>query len=357
MSQAYKPNQSPEEAVGKDRAAHIFKMSANENPLGPSPKAMKAMVEAIPTLGRYPPKSDISLREKLAAVHGRGLSPDNFIVGNSGCDILRLSALANLNEHSSILQCPPAFPLYHRTATQQGALVIDVPLDKDSFSYQLEVIKAALRPDTKAIYVCNPNNPTGTTFGQDVFDELLELLPENALLVYDEVYYQFVKGIEMPDAVAAVLAGKNVLIIHSFSKSYGLAGLRAGYGIAPEHIIKTMEAKKNPFHVGALTLKAAEAALTDTEHVQKTVDNNTKGRIYISSSLQTLGIKVWPSEANFVLFEVPEGFSAEGLTQRLQDHNLMVRPAFGLDNHLRVSVALPEANEAFITAMKAILTS
>ncbi len=357
MSQAYKTNVSPEEAVGSKRAATMFKMSANENPFGPSPKAMQALQETVPTLGLYPPSTDANLKEKLASVHQSDLNAEHFVTANSGCDVLRLVSLAYLDASSSIVISKPAFPVYERTAQQMGAEVIDAALDAESFAFRPEVIKAAITPSTKVVYLCNPNNPTGTTFGQELFDELLDAIPDDVLVVYDEVYFHFVTGMDLPDAKAAVKAGKNLLIVHSFSKSYGMAGLRVGYGIARPDIIEKLESKKNSFHIGALGLNAAEAALSDLEHVQKTVANNDKGRDLISSSLSALGLRVWPSQANFVLFEIPEGFTPDGLTQALQDHNVMVRPAFGLTNHLRVSVALPEANEAFVNAMKSIVNS
>lgn len=353
MSQTYQPNVSPEEVVGTAKAAQMFKMSANENPFGPSPKAMQAMQETVPTLGLYPPSTDAKLKSKLAEVHD--LPTENFVTANSGCDVLRLVSLAYLTEHSSIVISKPAFPVYERTAKQVGADVIDASLDAKTFAFRPEAIKAAIKPSTKAVYLCNPNNPTGTTFGQALFDELLDAIPDDVLVVYDEVYFHFVTGMHLPDAKAAVQAGKNLVIVHSFSKSYGMAGLRLGYGVARPDIIEKLESKKNSFHIGALGLNAAEAALGDTEHVQKTVANNDKGRALISSSLEALGLRVWPSQANFVLFEVPSGFTPDELTTKLQDYNVMVRPAFGLNNHLRVSVALPEANEAFVAAMKAIV--
>lgn len=355
MSQAYQANKSSEEIVGKEEAAQMYKMSANENPFGPSPRATEAMQASLSQLGLYPPYSDIALREKLAAVHGRGLTADNFVLSNGGSEALHLTAMAYLDAQSSILQCPPAFPVYERTAKQQGAGIINVPLDSETFAYYPEAIKKAIQPSTRVVYICNPNNPTGTTFAQDVFEALLSAIPDDVLMVYDEVYYHFASNVTLPDVIAAVLAEKNVLVVHSFSKSYGLAGLRLGYGMGRPEIIARLEAQKNAFHVNALALKAGEAALTDYEHIQKTVTNNTAGRKFISESLQAMGLRVWPSEANFVLFEVPQGVAAADLADRLLEHKIMVRPAFGLDHHLRVSVALPEANETFVHAMKALI--
>lgn len=351
MSQPYLADVSPVEGI----EGPPFKLSANENPFGPSPLAMAAMQAAVPTLGLYPPSTDKALREKLAQLHG--LTPAQFVTANSGCDVLRLVALAYLNQDSSIVICSPTFPVYERTARQVGATVIDVPLDLETFTYRPEAIRAAIRPDTSVVYLCNPNNPTGTVFGQAMFDQLLDAIPDDVLVVYDEVYYHFVTDVAMPDARAAVRAGKSMLIIHSFSKVYGMAGLRMGYGIARADISERLESQKNVFHSSSLALKAAEAALADSDHIHKTVANNTAERALVVKRLLDLSLTVWPSQANFVLFEVPSGFTPEVLTDKLQDYNVMVRPAFGLTNHLRVSIGLPEANRAFLKAIEDILAS
>lgn len=354
MSQ-YQPNVSPTEAVGRERAARMHKLSANENPFGPSPKAQAAMQAAVPGLGVYPPSSDAALKTKLAELHG--VAPGQVVTANGGCDVLRLAALAYLQKGGSVVISNPAFPVYARTAEQAGAEVIDAPLDSETFAFRPEAIRAAIRPDTRIVYLCNPNNPTGTTFDQDMFGDLLDAVPEDVLVVYDEVYYHFVTDLQLPDAKAAVRAGRNLLIIHSFSKAYGLAGLRMGYGVARPDIVERLEAQKNPFQSSSLALRAAEAALDDAEHISRTVQNNTAGRKLFTRELKAMGLNVWPSQANFVLFEVPPGHTPNGLVEALQKRDVMVRPAFGLDNHLRVSVGLLEGNERFLKAMTMIVAS
>ena len=341
------------DAPGTLKTPPPFKLSANENPFGPSPKAVQAMKAALPTLGLYPPKTDAHLRADLANLHG--LSAEHFVVGNGGCDVLRLAALAYLGGGASAVITPPTFPVYARTAEQVGASIGEVPLDVETFAVRPDAIHDAIVPDVKVVYLCNPNNPTGTAFGQETFDALLEAIPDDVLIIYDEVYHHFATGVNLPDAKAAVRAGRNLLVVHSFSKAYGLAGLRLGYGIAKPEIVERLESYKNPFHVNRLGLEAGIAALQDSAHVERTVTNNDAGRELFQETLRALGLNVWSSQANFVMFEVPEGMTAQGVTNKLEPHGVSVRPAFGLDRHVRVSVGLPEANERFVGAMQEIL--
>ena len=352
MSQAYQNNVSPQEAVGAARASQMVKLSANENPFGASPRALAAVRNALPELGLYPDGVDTRLKMALARLHG--LNAEHFVTANGGCDVLRLVASAYLQKDSSIVVCRPTFPIYERTAGQFGAEIIDAPLNAD-FAPQPEMLRAAIKANTKVVYLCNPNNPTGTTFGQDTFDALLSAIPENVLIVYDEVYHHFVTDMELPDAKAALRAGRNLLIVHSFSKAYGLAGLRMGYGIARVDVVARLESQANPFPSSILALAAAEAALSDDEHVRRTVQNNTRERASLSKNLTDMGLRVWDAQANFVLFEVPLPHTPQDIVTALQSQNVLIRPAYGLDNHLRVSVGLPEGNAEFIAALQKIL--
>lgn len=350
---SYKPNISPEEAVGAERAARMHKLSANENPFGPSPRAAQVMQDTIATLGMYPPRDDTKFRQALATLHT--LAPENFVTANGGCDILRLVALAYLDADSSIVINRPAFPVYARSAKQAGATIIDAGLDPDTFVFRPKAIAQAIRPDTKAVYLCNPNNPTGTTFGQDTFDALLAVIPEDVLVVYDEVYYHFATDIALPDAKAEIAKGRNVLIVHSFSKCYGMAGMRVGYGIAKPDIIEKLTKQKNPFHSNTLAMEAARAALTDKAHIERTISNNRAGREVIKAGLREAGVRYWDSQANFILFQCPEGYIPEALVAKMLEYDVMVREAFDLNNHVRVSIGTPEGNAQFVKAMQSIV--
>ncbi|MEZ4630243.1 MAG: histidinol-phosphate transaminase [Deinococcales bacterium] len=331
----------------------MYKLSSNENPLGASPKALAAIEASLKASGRYPAELEGSLEKALAHHHKGSLSPEHVVTGASGCDVLALIARAYLDAESEVIVCPPTFPTYQRTAEQMRAKVIQIALSGENFDYQLEAIVSAITSKTKLLYLCNPNNPTGTIFGQAVFDKLLALIPPEVIIVYDEVYYHFSQ--DLPDSIAAVLADKPIILVHSFSKVYGLAGLRLGYAIARADITAKLTAQKNPFHLSRLTIEAGLAALEDDDHVQKTLANNELGMRFISEGLKTLGLRVWPSATNFVMFEVPKAFKTDEVVTALAEAGVGVRGAFGLEHHLRVSIGLPEANEHFITSLSHIL--
>ena len=353
----YQPGLSVKEAAGEGKTIH--KLSSNENPIGPSPMAVAAMQEHLAGLNFYPERSDASLKAALVkyikGVFGYELEPTQLITTNSGSEVIGLLSQAFLDNSSNIVICPPAFPVYGLGAKRAGAQIIEAPLNKESFAFEAETIKAAITPDTRIVYLCNPNNPTGTYFDAKTLEDILAVIPDDVIVAYDEVYHHFV-GCAKPDAISKILEGKRVIIIHSFSKAFGLAGMRIGYGIGHADIIEKMEAQKTPFHLSTLKMVAAEAALEDNAHVEKTVENNTLERDKLKKALEDLAIKVWPSEANFLVFECLEGHSPEDLSAYLLENNIMVRPAFGLSNHLRVSIGVPEANELFVTAIKNLLS-
>ncbi|RME97001.1 MAG: histidinol-phosphate transaminase [Chloroflexi bacterium] len=339
--------------VGRD---DIAKLASNESPLGPSPKAVAAMQAAISELNRYPPIADDALRAALARVNGHGLSPDNFITGNGGCDVLDMLATSFLDSGSEAIICRPTFPMYDITARRAGAGVVYVDLLADDFLYDVEAILSAVTERTRLVYVCSPNNPTGSILPAAQMDTLVEHLPPHVLLVADEVYHHFATHPEFSDSLEYVRQGKNVLVLHSFSKAYGLAGLRLGYGVAPVEIAQYLSRAKLPFHLNQMTLSGALAALDDADYLENTVKLVVAGREYLHSALAEIeDVQVWPSQANFVLFK--PAFDAAEVSARLLQHGLIVRPMgqFYLPTHLRVSVGLPEENERFVTALRDVL--
>jgi len=278
------------------------------------------------------------------------------VTANSGCEVLELLARALLGPDTTYINCPPTFPVYVRTAERERATGITVPLDPEDFTYDFEAILGAVADNTRVLYLSAPNNPTGTMMQAQELTRLLDALPEHVTVVYDEVYYHFIDPAFQIDAIQHVLDGRNFLILHSFSKAYGMAGMRLGYGIAPPELIEKLTFFRRPFHLSQLALVAGQAAIEDTAHVETTVDLTVKGRAWIIQQLEALGVKVWPSQGNFIMFKSPAG-TAEECTQQLLERGIMVRPAFGLDDCIRVSMGLEEGNEAFIEAMKEILSS
>ena len=332
------------------QAAHIrYRMSYNENPLGASPTAVAAIQEAAAGLAQYPPNLDDALRNALAGLHGRGLTPDHFVTGNSGCDILDLIARAFLTSGDEAVICRPTFPVYEATVRSASAAIAYVDLPADTFHYDVDALLAAVTERTRLLYLCSPNNPTGTLFSQTQLNALLAGLPERVLVVFDEVYYHFVTNPQRADPLAAILDKANVIVVHTFSKAYGLAGLRLGYAVARPELAAQLAALRRPFHLSTLCLVAGLAALQDEAHVQRTVEVTLAGRDWLYGQIRELGLEAWLSQANFVLLRCP--VPAAEWAEKLQGCGILVRPAFGLPDCLRVSVGLPEANQAFIVAL------
>jgi len=335
----------------------ISKLSSNENPFGPSPKACRALEQSLLSLNQYPARSDISVTQALAGHFGRGLSTANFVTANGAVDLINLLENSNFEskQSNSVLICPPCFGSYAASAKLKGAQVIEHWLNPDNFELALSGLSEAITADTRLLYLCNPNNPTGSYFDQASLLQVLELLPEHVTLVYDEVYYHYATEFTLPDAIGCVLADKNIVILHSFSKAYGLAGMRMGYAIGSENNIAKLRAHKLSFQNDSLSLTAMEAALSDREFLAKTVHNNTEQRAWVYHQLDKLALQHYPSQANFICFKVPDGISAAQLTEQLLNCGVMVRPAFYLPNHIRVSIGLPADNQHFIHAIGNIL--
>jgi histidinol-phosphate aminotransferase len=328
-------------------------LGSNENPLGTSPKAQAAIAHAAAGLWQYPPRTDESFRQVVGVHHG--LDKDNVAIANSGCDALWLVAQAVLDEDSQAIICPPTFPVYALTVQKRGAEIVNVPLDADTFALDVEGILAAVTAKTKVVYLCNPNNPTGTYFAADALTRLLEQLPKHIWVIYDEVYYHFVAEATRIDVNSKLDAYPNLVVVHSFSKAYGLAGLRLGYALANPDTAARLRAHNLPFHVNTLALLAGEAALADQQHIAATVANNQREKPRLEQSLHALDLRTWESHANFVLFACPARWNAETLAAQMLERGIIVRPAFDLPQHLRVSVGLPELNQAFVTALGEVL--
>ncbi len=333
----------------------LARLSSNENPLGPSPKAIAAAQAVLAGLNYYPDFTDTSLRDALAQHIGRGLTADNFVTGNSGCDVLTMVGHCFLREGDAYIISRPTFPVYENSNRKVGAVPIYVDLDPHDFSYNVEAILAAITDRTRLIYVCNPNNPTGNIMPIAQMERLVSSLPADVLLVTDEVYYHYVTATDYPDSIRYIQQNKNVLIVHSFSKVYGLAGMRLGYGIAPVAIAQYIARFRQPYQINQLSLQAGIAALGDTEHVEKTVRLAHEEKVWLQDKLAEMDMPTWPSEANFILFRPP--LEAAFVSEELLKRGAMVRPMTGfyLPTHLRVSIGLPEENRRFIGALREVL--
>jgi len=354
----YEIGKSIEDVKAESGDIKIHKMSSNENPFGPSPKAVEAIKSTFDELHYYPPRDDSKTTQALAAHFGRGLTASNFTTGNGAVDLINLleNAMFKEGESNSIVICPPCFGSYAATAKLKGARVIEHTLDPKTFDLDSEGIANAITEDTRLVYVCNPNNPTGTYFDQAALMQILNSIPENVTLVYDEVYYHFATEFEMPNAIQCVLDKRNIVILHSFSKSYGLAGMRMGYAIASEEIIEKLRKRKLSFQNDSISMAAMQGGLVDQEFLDKTINNNTEQRAWLRDKLTALDIQFWPSQSNFICFQAPKGKLASEIVSRLLPYGVMVRAAFYLPNHVRVSIGQPESNQQFIKAMSEIIT-
>ena len=340
-------------ALAKDQP--VTKLSSNENPFGPSPLAVAGAKSALDHAHIYPERNDAALCEALAAFHGRGLTSAHFFAANSGVEVLSLIEDACLVPSARAILCPPCFGAYTPSLKNKGAVIDRVPLKGQRYDVDVDGILAAITEETRLVYLCNPNNPTGTWFGEDVLAAVMAGLPEHVTLVYDEVYFQFATADGLPDALRYVLEDRNIAIVHSFSKAYGLAGMRMGYGIARPELVARIQKLKRSFHINAAGMAGALAALGDAEHLKRTVDNNHVERPRLIEGLTALGLETAPSQANFVMFKCPESYDAKGLTRALVEQAVMVRPAFDLPRHIRATVGTPDDNTRLLKALSNVM--
>lgn len=352
----YQGGASVDDVRSRVETDRIYKLSSNENPLGPSPRVVAAITKAAETIHIYPPREDDALRERIADYHGRGLRTDHLFTGNSGSEVIEWINRAFVQAGDEVIVSSPTFGLYRRLALKLDLKLVDVPLDPDTFEYDVAGILNAVTERTRLIYICNPNNPTGTLLLRPDMEALLAAVPDHVLVVVDEVYYPFVDDSRYPDSIQSVLDEQRVVIVHSFSKTYAMAGMRLGYGIAPPDIVKQVRHFRCPFHLNSIALAAGLAALDDREHLERTLAAVREGLRYLTSAFDRLGIRYWPTSTNFVM--IKPAAPAEWVEEELLRQGIMVRPTRrnGLPGGLRVTVGLPEANEAFIHALEKVLS-
>ncbi len=334
----------------------IYKLQNNENPLGPSPRVVEAINAIAPTLSYYPEFSDIKLRRAIVNVLGDELTPEHIFTGCSGFEVLELIARAFLSSGDEVILCSPTFTgAYSRVISPLGAIVVDVPLVPETFEYRVEAVLGAINEKTKLIMICNPNNPTGTVIPADKIDALISAVPDHVLVVADEVYHHFVDDPAFPDSIQYVRQGKNIAIVHSFSKAYGLAGMRLGYGIARPEIANYIAGMHRGFHQNKLALAAGIAACEDQAHLRHVVEILRGEAAWVCEQFDRLDIRYWRPAANFILFETK--MLAEALEQRLLERGFLLRGQArnNMPYCMRISLSIREDNQAFIDALEEIL--
>ena len=346
----YEPGKPIEETareLGAD-AGKIIKLASNENPLGPSPKALAAMRAALDCAHLYPDGGGFYLREALAA--RLGFSREHFILGTGSNEIIEFLGHAFLNRGDDVITSEHAFIAYKLVAAVFGARTIEVP--SPDLRHDLDGILAAITPKTRLIFIANPNNPTGTLAGQEEIDRFIERVPPHIVVVFDEAYFEYLS--DPPDTLRFVRAGRNVAVLRTFSKIQGLASLRIGYGLARPELIEVLQKTRQPFNVNGLAQAAALAGLEDDEHRRETKRITDEGRAYFEQEFAAMNLRFVPSVANFVLVNVGDGAK---IFRALLERHIIVRALKGyhLPAWVRISVGTMEQNRRCIAALREVL--
>ncbi|MGJ8697029.1 MAG: histidinol-phosphate transaminase [Verrucomicrobiaceae bacterium] len=349
---AYEPGKPIEETARELglKPEEIIKLASNENPLGPSPKAQEAMRAEIAKAHLYPDGGGYKLRTALAEKHGVAFG--NVVLGNGSNEIIELMCHSFLKPGVALIAAEHAFVVYKLMATLFGADYVEVP--DPGFVHDLEAMADAITDETRLVFIANPNNPTGTLVGQEEIDRFVERLPDHVVAVFDEAYYEFLP--DAPDAIKHVKAGKNVVVMRTFSKAQGLSALRIGYGLAPDSIAGLLNRARQPFNANAIAQAAALASIQDEEHIAATVENNRIGVEFYESAFAERGWEYVPSVANFVLVKVGDG---DRVFAELLKKGVIVRAMRGykLPEWVRISVGTPEQNARCLEELDVLLTS
>jgi histidinol-phosphate aminotransferase len=344
---SYEPGKPVEELAREMglRPDEIIKLASNENPLGPSPKALAAMRDALDRAHFYPDGGGWALRTAIA--EKLGLARENVVLGNGSNEIIEFVGHAFLRPGDEVITARHAFAVYTLMAQLFGAKTIEVP--DPGFTHDLKAMLAAVNRRTRQIFIANPNNPTGTMVGQQEIDRFMERVPDNVLVVFDEAYYEFLDN--PPDVLKFVRDGRNVVVMRTFSKIQGLAGLRIGYGLASKEIADVLQKTRQPFNANSIAQAGAVAGIHDEEYMQKTRELTREGREYLESEFSSMGLEFVPSAANFVLVRVGDG---DNVFQALLRRGLIVRAmrSYKLPEWIRVSVGTMDQNRRFIAELR-----
>lgn len=347
---SYEPGK-PIEDVARElglQPHEIIKLASNENPLGPSPKALAAMRETLERAHFYPDGGGYYLREAIAQKFG--LERGNVILGCGSNEIIEFIGHAFLRPDDEIITAKHAFLVYKLMATLFGAKTVEV--DDPGYAHDLEAMADAITPRTREIFITNPNNPTGTLVSQAEIDRFMARVPEHVVVVFDEAYYEFLEN--PPDTLKYIREGRRVVVLRTFSKIQGLANLRVGYGFASKEIIDVLQKTRQPFNVNGIAQAGALAGLLDEEHQQRTREITWAGRDLLQREFAAMGLEFVPSFANFVLVKVGDG---KAVFNALMKKGVIIRDmnAYGLPEWVRVSIGTPEQNERFLEELRALL--
>ena len=343
----YVPGKPIDELQRELGLTRVIKLASNENPLGPSPKALAALSGAQDMLHRYPDGGAYQLRQAIA--DRWKVAEGQVILGNGSDEILGLLAKTFLTPGDEAIMADHTFVIYKMEVTAVHGKPVVVPLI--NWTHDLESMVRAVTPRTRLLFLCNPNNPTGTIVSAEAVDRFMATLPEDVIIVFDEAYFEYVRNPRFPDAMAYVKQGRNVIVLRTFSKIYGLAGLRIGYGISTVEIIGYLNRVRPPFNANSLAQKAALAALGDDEHVAKSRAINVAGMEQMEQGLRALSVPSIQTETNFLYFDAKR--DGRSVFEALLREGIIIRHIDG--TMLRVTIGQPDENSAFLQALEKVL--
>jgi histidinol-phosphate aminotransferase len=347
----YQPGKPIEELEREYGVKNAVKLASNENPLGPSPLALAAARAALSDVHRYPDGNGFTLKNALAKKHG--VDAGRITIGNGSNDILELLARAFVQPQNEVVFSEHAFAVYPIVTRAVGATAV-VTKARD-WGHDLAAMRAAVNARTRLVFIANPNNPTGTWLERAELEAFVRDLPAHVLVAVDEAYFEYVGEAEYPDTVAWTGRYPNLVTTRTFSKAYGLAGLRVGYGVSSPEVAEILNRVRQPFNVNSVALAAASAALQDAAHVARAVQLNREGMERLTRAFAELGLGYIPSVGNFVCVDF--GRPAMPVHERLLREGVIVRPvaSYGMPNYLRVTIGLPEENQRFVEALRKVL--
>lgn len=349
----YQPGKPVEELAREQglRVEDIVKLASNENPLGPPPSAVKVMAESFAELARYPDGSSYQLKQVLAKK--LRVAPEQLTLGNGSNDVLVLLAESFLDAHSSAAFSQYAFVVYPMAVKAVGAEGIVVPAL--NYGHDLDAMAEAIKANTRIVFLANPNNPTGTSFSEQELVGFLGKVPEDVIVVLDEAYFEYGVGGNLPNGVEVLALYPNLVVTRTFSKAYGLAGLRVGYSISSPEIADILNRLRQPFNLNLLAQFGAVAALKDDAYMQKAIETNRLGMEYLEQGLAGLGLSWIPSSGNFIAVDLKR--EAMPVYEGLLSKGVIVRPVvnYGMPEHLRISIGLPEENRRCLEALSQVL--
>jgi len=347
----YEPGK-PIEEVQRELGLEPVKLASNENPLGPSPKAMAAVGAALGELNRYPDGANWAVSQKIAARHKVDL--DRIFMASGSVEVLNLLAFLFLRPGLNAIFSEHGFAIYALAAAASGGEGKAVPM-KPGFSFDLERIAGAIDDNTRLVFLDNPNNPCGTIYRRPEWEKFLARVPERVVIVADEAYFEFVRDPAYPDSLEDHDGQRMIVTLRTFSKIFGLAGLRVGYAVARPDIIRMLNNVRQPFNVTSLGQIAVLAAMDDAEHVRNTLRVNAEGIAYLEGEFARLGVTYVPTNGNFILAEVGDG---RAVFERLLKLGVIVRPlnGYGLPRHVRITVGLEQENRQLVAALAKVLT-